>query len=700
MDFKNSNIILLLLVSYSLLSSAFSQKDLSCEQLTLSEQMSADAIIGLTQDQHGYVYILSDRWLLRYDGIDFVNFRPEPFTEYIDILRRSRFTSLAYSADHLLIGTENGVLLFDLTLLSISAVTESTTGIDSSSYDIRGILPHLDDGFYFWTESELLYYSFSGRHFNQILKLPPSDSLRCLVKGSSYRVLMSTNNGLYSFSSEGSEILDTILVNPVFSSVHEILSVGLDSMLLVGENEVYLLHHSSLFPLGLSDSVRRHLDRFSTLSSVNGSTIVTANSGIYHIEIGQEWRPSVLALIDSLTAPLPQRQICQITENKFIYPGNGALYLYRLRDLETRINLSTPFIQRVRTRERVLYEPEHYKLRQAERPYTLDIGFVDFTIKDEYRLEYSFGDGGLWQVLNTNELVLPFLTDGKNEFRLRAKGADMNLSDSAIYTFHVVPLLAHRRGFQIAILAAVLITALLIYIRRNNVREKRKRAEELRNRKTLELENTILRTQMKPHFMFNSLNSIRNYILKNERELAADYLSEFALLIRHILNYSNKALISLDEELETLELYMRMERMRVEFPIEYQLDFHEEIDLKETLVPPLILQPFLENAIWHGLQPKKTGPWKIFIKISKENDCLKVELRDNGVGRKHANKSEESSTHKSMGLQITRQRLNLLQNEDRKCGFFKIKDLFEGGQASGTLVILNLPLLDSNTEMF
>ena len=177
----------------------------------------------------------------------------------------------------------------------------------------------------------------------------------------------------------------------------------------------------------------------------------------------------------------------------------------------------------------------------------------------------------------------------------------------------------------------------------------------------MQLEHKLLRSQMNPHFIFNCLNSINRFIISNEAAKAADYLTKFARLIRIVLEKSGVSLISLDEELKSMVLYMDLEALRFENPFCYEIHA-EGIDTEDLLVPPLIIQPFVENAIWHGFQAAQKSRGLIQIYLQLENDRLHCDILDNGIGisRAQAMSQIHREHSKSFGIQFTKERLQLL----------------------------------------
>lgn len=215
-------------------------------------------------------------------------------------------------------------------------------------------------------------------------------------------------------------------------------------------------------------------------------------------------------------------------------------------------------------------------------------------------------------------------------------------------------------------------------------------------KKVLTLEQSMLRSQMNPHFLFNSLNSIKLYIINNEKKNAVHYLNKFSKLVRKILEASSMKEISLAEELETVELYMNIENIRFSNEIDFKITIEDDINPHNIKIPSLILQPFLENAIWHGLSSKE-GQKKITLHISKENQWFtKICITDNGVGREMAEKIKENKIlkRKSVGIDITKERLANFSKDYQNSFDVKMVDLYDNhNKPSGTMVILDIPTI-------
>ena len=247
--------------------------------------------------------------------------------------------------------------------------------------------------------------------------------------------------------------------------------------------------------------------------------------------------------------------------------------------------------------------------------------------------------------------------------------------------------------FLLALLVASLLTFFWFY------RKKQKHEiasllfkQESMNR-IVELEKKALQSQMNPHFIFNSLNSIKSYIAKNEARTATRFLNKFAQLMRIILTNSGSQEVNLSTELHSLQLYIELEQFRLNKSFEFTIKNEMAHESQSIAIPPLIMQPYVENAIWHGLVPKE-GLKKLELHVFSQDGRLKIAINDNGIGRENS-KSRQSKTsiaHKSMGMNITQERLKLLENDSSEL-MVKIIDLVSpNGESMGTEVQLSLPL--------
>jgi two-component sensor histidine kinase len=251
------------------------------------------------------------------------------------------------------------------------------------------------------------------------------------------------------------------------------------------------------------------------------------------------------------------------------------------------------------------------------------------------------------------------------------------------------------------IVVLVLVGSVFLFFR---LRENRIRKEEARqtaiNKQIAEIRMIALRGQMNPHFIFNSLNSIQHFITTREKEEALNYLSKFSKLIRKILENSRENTVSISNELQLLELYIQLEQLRFSNKFDYHISIDEKIDMENTEIPPLLIQPYIENAILHGLI-NKNDKGDLRLSLERSNGLLVCKIEDNGIGRARAKEIEHGKVarHKSLGIKVTEERISgLFELLDYKMEVVT-EDLFEIKQASeetpqpaGTRVTISIPV--------
>lgn len=228
------------------------------------------------------------------------------------------------------------------------------------------------------------------------------------------------------------------------------------------------------------------------------------------------------------------------------------------------------------------------------------------------------------------------------------------------------------------------IMILIYYKKRRDTKSKELTAHF--NTVMAETEMKALRSQMNPHFIFNSLNSISLYIQKNELKLADNYLVKFAKLMRLILENSEHQKVSIKKDIEALELYMQLEQVRLKNGFSYTIKIDETINTEGTLIPPLLLQPFVENSIWHGISTIPNG--HILIELQQHDDRLRCIVDDNGIGRKKTNQAkQEVRVYQSLGMKITQSRIEILNKTKQAQAVIHIFD-----KEHGTRIETELPL--------
>lgn len=248
--------------------------------------------------------------------------------------------------------------------------------------------------------------------------------------------------------------------------------------------------------------------------------------------------------------------------------------------------------------------------------------------------------------------------------------------------------LSRRNRFLLASLIVVVLVIIIGYILYRNQR--------LRARhRSIELEQKLLRSQMNPHFIFNSLIAIQSYIYKKDVIRAGDFLAKFADLVRITLENSRNEFVKMEKEIRMLHIYMELQALRFDYQFDYSVEVDQDLDPEHVQIPPMMAQPFVENAIEHGLRHLK-GQGYIRVKFSKGNGCIRCLVEDNGIGRKQSRIAHGKSSHKSMATSITLERIEILKKRFRKGYNLQINDLDSSAQENvGTIVEFTMPFLDN-----
>ena len=327
------------------------------------------------------------------------------------------------------------------------------------------------------------------------------------------------------------------------------------------------------------------------------------------------------------------------------------------------------------------------------------VGFVldgnDLSRPEDIRYKWRLdgGDGRWSPVVKQSEVFFSNLSPGRYIFQAKAVNKDGVESDMLEFYFAVAAPFYYEVWFW-AIILLVLggLTYLVIQQRIKAIKIKaNEESEKLRlEKEVLEMEQKALRLQMNPHFIFNALNAIQDQIRAEDNKGARHSLSKFSKLMRQILDSSRTDYISLELELNILENYLSIEKLTRNNAFNYTIDVSSDIDPEEEGMPPMMIQPFLENAIIHGIASLQ-GNGMIKLSFKAVEDFLEVSIEDNGVGRKRAKelKSQIHQQHKSVALEVIQSRLDNLSQEGSQSSY-SVKDVLKNGEVAGTNVLLKV----------
>lgn len=408
---------------------------------------------------------------------------------------------------------------------------------------------------------------------------------------------------------------------------------------------------------------------------------LSSNNGLYKIDprtyaVQNYDQGNGLAFLEYNTA-------CTLSEGDghLLFGGVGGITTFNPALLKANEFSPDALISGVQVNGKDWSRQPSLQLNHRQNFITLRFSVNNFSNQNKNRFAYRLvGLDDAWiDNGNNNTVSYTSLPPGKYVFELRAANSDGRWSQGITQlAFTILPPWWQSWWFRIG--ALLLIAGIVTWLVRRRVALIRHEAE-LKHR-IAETEMMALRAQMNPHFIFNCINSIDALILSNDKYQATIYLNKFAKLLRNILDSSKQNTVTLARDLDTLQLYIDLERLREENKFTAHIDADDVLLQDDYKVPPLIVQPYVENAILHGLKHRKDNNGRLLIKVSKQQDHIEYVIEDNGVGRQASKNGMRKGP--SYGMQMTRDRVKYFNNEENAS--VTVTDLEENGQPAGTKV--------------
>ena len=395
-------------------------------------------------------------------------------------------------------------------------------------------------------------------------------------------------------------------------------------------------------------------------------------------------------------------QFSFLPSGEMVFGGRNDIIIADPDELKRNTEIPVPYIDEME----VLNQPFKFSMNDSpvllnhkQNFFSIRFSARAFTMPKDVRFRYRLKEFDDWTEMTGRRFAnYTNVPGGDYIFQLQAA------NNEGVWNEKILELPVHIatiwwKTWWFRIVAILTFIALAWWAYRYRIGQIRKK-EQLRSQYEKKLANSemsALLAQMNPHFLFNSLNSIDSYIIKNESKKASEYLNNFARLMRLILQNSRSNYITLKDELESLDLYLQMESLRFANRFCYEIKLSPEIDSCSVLIPPMLIQPYVENAIWHGLMHKKDGKQaKVELILSKTGESLLCVIEDNGIGREKAAalRAQKTGNHKrSMGMQITKDRIEMINKLYSTNTTMNIVDLHdEEGNATGTRVELVIPV--------
>ncbi len=499
----------------------------------------------------------------------------------------------------------------------------------------------------------------------ELKEIPPCIRSYCNQPISPSKAYIGTISGLYLTDSEK---LSTVQIEPDLIKDY-ITSLYLDkhSYLWVGTygNGIYVLKENKLHQ-HIPKLPSRYVNK---IVGAKNAVWVGTNNGVVKItKVNGQLIMKNLSKSDGLFSN--EVKDIFLNENQVLVAAGTGLSIL---DQNIKFDDDIPLlrISTVKINEQDTVTLQNYNLSPDQR--NVKISFTGIHFKNPNSVEYKYKMQGVdsdWVVTKQNIAQYPFLAPGTYSFFVKAKSSNSNWSDYQKITFEVPKYFVESNAFKSLLAIMIFILMLLGFIYYHYQIDRRQQFKMSKM--------TALRAQMNPHFIFNSLNSVQDYILRDNKRAANKYISKFSKLMRYTLNASENEFTNLNLELEALELYLSIESMRFDNTLQYQIKVDQNIDQSQYLIPTMILQPYVENAIKHGLM-HASGEKFLHIKVDKKNKGLNFEIIDNGIGRvssKFINyQLEDKPTSK--GTAINQQRIDLLNKSYNAKNTVTFQDIYD-----------------------
>lgn len=541
----------------------------------------------------------------------------------------------------------------------------------------------------FGADQELLML----RDDNTIDSIKIPSKITALGEDQDGKILLGTENGLYTIKNRNLAFLGSRepKLRNYITSIHPYKDRMLVATMGAG---IFCVHEDSIMGISTVDGLVSNLCNDLWVDEQSHIWVAT-NAGLNCLKPIRGKKNQFYFEVFSNNDGLISNEVNQVAvSGQMVWAGtNHGLSRFNLK--VAAHNIVPPLVQinRVRINNNDVPLRQNYDLKYSENNIMID--YVGLCFREASDLEYMTKIVGenldtTWFSSSSTLVQYNPLPNGRYTFTLSAKNKKGIWAANPITIHFEIRAPYWKTWWFISTVVLSLVSVLwsIFYIRLIMLKR-----QTLLLRKAFESEQKALRSQMTPHFIFNSLNSIQLLVASNNRIDALKNLSKFSKLMRKILQNSKRHSITLIEELETLELYLELENLRFQNRIKYILDIDPSIDLEVAEIPPMLIQPYVENAIWHGLMNKEESGGLLKIAIIEHGDMLICSITDNGVGRDKARKLKgKQPEHQSSGMTITKERLIIL-NATRKSNMnVKVTDLKDAdGTAAGTQVEIFIP---------
>lgn len=663
------------------------------KSINTSDGLSVDNIKSIDQFRNAVYMGLSDGKLFKYDHSTLTQLTiPESIPKSINVIKNQNDELLWLATDDYLYSFDGNKFRH---YINDFYYNESRHYNNNSRYifNIKDILPS-NDRIYLGEAKGLSIFENGKIIYNSSITDEIDIRIESIEIIEDSSILIGAFNGLWRFSKDRFEYLG--YKNPLLKQrITDIIHLADSTDFIFGTKGSGLIYKSgdNIFQITRSNGLSSN--SVSSLLLEGNNLWVGTNNGLNLINI-KEIKQNPKIVVFKKEHGLISNEINKISgDHNYIYiaTNKGLTIIDQNRYLSENIHPPI-YINNVNIMKRDTTILNSYQLNHNQNFIT--ISFIGISFRDGGNLLYKYRLKGLsneWISTNNLEVEYAFLPPGTYKFEVIAINSEGNSSiEPAVIDFKISPPYWKTWWFISLVITMVLASGVTFYYYRLKIVKKE---HALQNDINWYRQQALTR-QMDPHFVFNTLNSIQSYIIKNDRLSSSQYLSKFARLMRLILNNSQKQAIPLGDEIAALNLYMELESLRFQQKFEFSIITDHSVDVDSCYIPAFLIQPFVENAIWHGIMGLNTQGI-IRITFTREKDQLICQVEDNGIGRTQSMemKSENEKQKKSLGISLVETRLNLLNyfySVNMKIVF---TDLFnEDNSPAGTKVTINLPIIN------
>ena len=560
----------------------------------------------------------------------------------------------------------------------------------TSLFNVAKDIKIIDDKVLYLTYNESVLYSFKN---NQVKEKTVDDSraYTSLYSNSTKEFFIATANGVYKFNDEKKSILK--YNNEVFYATSVVQTSNQTVWFSGVSNSLFFFKNDKVSKYQFKNFVPKEI-KF--VKAFENEVWLVTEKGLIKIEIENNFDETLFNTRNSgIESTI---ETLEILDDELLYTSNKEIFSIKKDLLNTRqTEIPDAYFTSVTVLDKEINFNERIELTHEKNNIKFSFNSNAFNNTENISYKYRLKNyDNSWQQIEDAERSVKYLSipPGNYVFEVFPYYVDevLNNENKKIELEIVV-----KQPFWetiwflllIGLTIVIILITIITVVNRVKLTKKNREISELlidKRMTSLQLEN--LRSQMNPHFIFNALNSIQDYIVTNERKLASSYLVKFSRLIRLYLEQSQVNEISLKEEVETLELYLSLEKNRFEADFEYDIKYDDSLLISDVKIPSLLLQPFIENAIKHGLSNKK-GNKKIVVYFHQKTDFIEIIIDDNGVGREATQNKENE--YKSFATKATTKRIELINKNYKKNISVEIKDKHDQfNNPSGTTVIIKI----------